>query len=437
MKHPYTFIKPAVITLVAAVAVSGCSGSPEAGAAAGVPVQVVRVGGAVSGGLSGKIIPEQEVKIVSKLSGKVAAVLVEEGARVSKGDVLIQLESDDFAQQVKQAESAVAAARAKLDDVRAGARPEEIKALESSVTAAQGAYEQATAAVEQAKAGLELATSSYNRLKNKYDSSSSVTEEDLDKGTLEYEKAKAGYEQALAAQKGAAGQLEAAKAKLEQARSGATENTIKALEAEVNRLNAALELATSNLSNAAITAPADGVIVKKSISPGEMAQPGSPILTLVNMDSVMVELSVADNQISQIKTGSAVSVKVHNVPDQTFAGTVVFVSPVSNPNSNTFPVKVKVDNKDGLLFAGMVAEVSLDGAQDGRLELPKSAVVQKDGKEFVFTVDNGTARLVEVTTEPKNENWVYVQANGKVKSNDPIVANPSDQLAEGTKVTAR
>ena len=82
------------------------------------------------------------------------------------------------------------------------------------------------------------------------------------------------------------------------------------------------------------------------------------------------------------------------MPDQTFAGTVVFVSPVSNPNSNTFPVKVKVDNKDGLLFAGMVAEVSLDSAQDGRLELPKSAVVQKDGKEFVFTVNNGTARLV-------------------------------------------
>ena len=264
MKHPYTFIKPAVITLVAAVAVSGCSGSPEAGAAAGVPVQVVRVGGAVSGGLSGKIIPEQEVKIVSKLSGKVAAVLVEEGARVSKGDVLIQLESDDFAQQVKQAESAVAAARAKLDDVRAGARPEEIKALESSVTAAQGAYEQATAAVEQAKAGLELATSSYNRLKNKYDGGSERYGRRSRQRYTGIRKGEGRYEQALAAQKGAAGQLEVAKAKLEQARSGATENTIKALEAEVNRLNAALELATSNLTNAAITAPADGVIVKKA-----------------------------------------------------------------------------------------------------------------------------------------------------------------------------
>jgi HlyD family secretion protein len=341
-----------------------------------------------------------------------------------------------LAHQVQQAESSVTAAQAKLADTQAGARVQEIQGLESAVNAAQGAYGQVTAAVEQAKAGLDLSTSTYNRLRNMYDSNSGVTQEDLDKGTFDYEKAQAAYEQALAAQKSAAAQIQGVNAKLEQAKVGPTDNTIKALQADVERLNAGVELASNGLNNAMITAPIDGIIVKKSISAGEVAQPGMQILSLVNMDQVQVELSVSDSQITQVKVGMPVDVKIQNISDISFQGEISFVSPVSNPNSNTFPVKVKVDNKEGLLFAGMVAEVHMNAAQQSRLEVPQSAIIKKDQKEYLFISVDNTAHLVEVKTEQRNQDWVYVLPNDKIKANEQIIVNPSDKMAEGTKVKA-
>ncbi|MEW9701318.1 efflux RND transporter periplasmic adaptor subunit [Paenibacillus sp. SI8] len=439
MKKINKLIVPAVLMLAVVSVLPGC-GDQAAGqtSAAAVPVQVIKLGQPVAAGLSGKIIPDQDIKIVSKVSGKVAEVNVQEGSKVKKGDVLVQLETTDLTQQVKQAQSSIEAAEAKLVDTQAGARKQEIQGLQSAVSAAQGSYEQASAAVDQAKAAFDLSTSTYNRLRNAFDSNSGVTQEDLDKGTLDYEKAKAAYDQAQGAQKAAAGQLQGADAKLQLAKIGPTDNTIKAMQSDVDRLNAGLELANSSLSNATITAPIDGVIVKKSISAGEVAQPGVQILSLVNMDQVQVELSVADSQITQVKVGMPVDVAIQNLPGKNFQGEISFVSPVSNANSNTFPVKVKVDNKDGQLFAGMVAEVKMSqtAQQQSRLEVPKSAIIKKDEKQYLYTTEDNTAHLVEVKTEEKNQDWLYVQPNDKLKANQQIVVNPTDKIAEGTKVKA-
>ncbi|MCZ8512703.1 efflux RND transporter periplasmic adaptor subunit [Paenibacillus filicis] len=435
-KHKKLWV-PAMLTLAAFTALPGCGTPSVQGAAGGeTPVKTIKLGQTSEAGLSGKIIPDQEVKVVSKVAGKVSAIQVEEGAKVKKGDVLLQLETDDLTQQVKQAEAGVTAAEAKLNDAEAGARSQEIQGLESAVQQAQAALDTANAAADQAKAGFDLAQSTYNRLRNLYDTSSTVAKEDLERGTLDYEKARAGYSQAVASQKSAAAAVQGAKAKLELAKIGPTDNTIKAMQADIERLNAGLTLANSALSNATVTAPIDGIVVKKSIQAGEMASPGVPLFSVVAMDHVQVELSVADNQIGSIKAGSPVEVKTQNVPGKTFQGTVQFVSPVSNPNSSTFPVKVTVDNKDGLLLAGMVAEVNLQGTPQSKLEVPKSALVKKDGKTFVVKVQNGTAHLVEVKTEDKNQDWVYVQPNEQLQRSEPIVVSPGDKLAEGTKVKA-
>lgn len=436
MNQQRLWIPVAVFTLAMAGLLSGCSISGKGAAAelSELPVKVMKLGQVADAGLSGKINPDQEVKIVSKISGKVLSVPVEEGAKVAKGDVLVQLETDDLVQQVKQAESALAAAKAKLADTQAGARTQELQAAQSAVSAAEGAYEQASAAVDQAKAAFDLASATYNRLRNAYDSSSSVSDEDLDRGTLDYEKARTGYEQAQAAKKAAAAQVEAARSKFDLLRAGATDNTLAALQAEVDRLTAALELANSNLKNASVTAPTDGIVVKKSIQPGEMAQPGVALFSVVNMDRVQIELSVADNQVGNLKTGAAVDVKVPDVPGQTFSGTITFVSPVSNPNSSTFPVKVTVDNKDGLLFAGMIAEVHPKDSAANKLEVPKSAILKKDGKEYVVVADNHTAHLTEVKTAEKNQDWLYVDSGAALHAGQLIVVNPSGNITDGEKL---
>jgi HlyD family secretion protein len=424
------------VTLVGALAGCGGTGGNQATASQGIPAQLIKLSQAADAGLSGKINPDQEIKVVSRLSGKVASVAVLEGAKVKKGDVLLELETDDLQQQVKQAEAALTATKAKLADTQAGARAQEVQAARSAVTAAQGALDQATAAAQQAKAAFELSTSTYNRLRNMYDSNSSVTKDDLDRGTFDYEKAKASHEQAMAAQKSAAAQVEAAQAKLELTQSGATAGTIQALQAEVDRLTAALELANNALANATILAPADGIVVKRAIQPGEMAQPGVALLTVVNMKQVQIELSVAENLIGKVKEGTAVDVKVINIPEKAFTGVITFVSPISNPNSSTFPVKVTVDNSEELLFAGMVAEVHMKQTGQSKLEVPASAVIKKDNKQYVIQSSDQTAHWTEITTSAKNSNWLYLESGSGLQSDAQIVVNPSEAMVEGAKLKA-
>lgn len=427
---------PAILSLFVIAALPGCGGAdaPKTGAAQEISVKAIKLGQSAGSALSGKVIPDQEVKVVAKTSGKVFEMKANEGDKVKKGDVIIQLETDDLTSQVKQAEAAVVASQAKLADTQAGARSQEIQGLESAVQQAQAAASQAKAGADQAKAGFDLAQKSYNKLRNLYDTNSSVTKEDLDKGTADYEKAQAAYQQTLASQQSAEAAVSAAKSKLDLARSGATGNTIEALQADVNRLNASLELANNALANATIVAPIDGVVVKKNISVGEMAQPGVALVNIVKMDQVQVELSVPDTLINTLKPGMDVDVKVSNVPDKAFPGKIDFVSPVSNTNTSTFPVKVTAPNPDGLLLAGMTAEVNLKDSKQSGLEIPKSAIIKKDNKSFVYIIQDQTAKAVEVSVEDKNADWAYMKENASIKAGQQIIINPTDALADGSKV---
>lgn len=436
MKTKHMTWIPAVLSLFVIAALPGCGGAtaPKAGAGAEISVKAIKLGQSSGSGLSGKVIPDQDVKVVAKSSGKVYEMKVNEGDKVKKGDVIIQLETDDLTSQVKSAEAAVVASKAKLADTQAGARSQEIQGLESAVQQAQAAANQAKAGADSAKAGFDIAQKTYNKLRNMYDTNSSVTKEDMDKGTADYEKAQAAYQQTLASQQSAEAAVSAAKSKLDLSRAGATGNTIEALQADVNRTNASLELAQNALANATIVAPIDGVVVKKNINVGEMAQAGAALVNIVKMDQVQIELSVPDSQIGSLKPGADVDVKVSNLPDKTFPGKIDFVSPVSNTNSSTFPVKVTAANPDGLLLAGMTAEVHLKDSKQSGLEIPKSAIIKKDNKTFVYIVQNQTAKAVEVSVEDKNADWAYMKDNATVKAGQQLIINPTDALTDGSIV---
>jgi HlyD family secretion protein len=404
--HSFKLI--AIVSSLALLAAGCSSAESTAGQENVLPaVKVIKAGEASKSGLiaSGKIMADEEIQVVSKIAGKVAQVLAQEGMTVQKGQVLVQLETSDYIQQLKQSESGLKSAQAKLADTKAGARSQELQRLES--------------AVEQAKAIYDSAQKNYDRMKALYDTGA-ISQAEFEKVSLELDKARTGYEQAQA-------QLDLSKA-------GATSNTIAALQAEVDRMKATLDLAKNTLDSAAITAPISGVIARRSIDPGEMAQPGVPLLTIVKMDEVKVEASVPQDQINQVKVGSQVQVEVSGL-DKTFTGVVAFVSPVSDPNSSTFPVKIRVKNEDGLLRAGMLAEVYLAGKTERELKLPASAIFKKADKSYVFKLDGDVVHQVEVTTDGGDQDWVEVKSG--VSENDQIVVNPDKNLADGSKVRVK
>ncbi|RNB83857.1 efflux RND transporter periplasmic adaptor subunit [Brevibacillus nitrificans] len=354
---------------------------------------------------SGKITAAEEIQVVSKVSGKAAAVNANEGSVVKQGDVLVTLEASEYQQQIVQAQAAIAGAQAKLRDTKAGARNEQLQQLASTV--------------EQAKASLKVAESTYNRMKALFDSGA-LSAAELEKTTLDLEKARTTLDQMQA-------QYDLAKA-------GPTSDTVAALQAEVSRLNSSLELAKTNYDNTIVRAPITGIVAKRNVDPGEMAAAGSPLLVLVKMDEVKVEASVPQEQINNVKVGSTVDVKVSSLGGKVLKGNVEFVSPISDANSSSFPVKVRVPNQDGQLRAGMVAEVMLQGQAEQGTKVPSTAVLQKDGKQYIYTVDKDVVHQVEVTVSGTNGDWATVAAG--VNDNDQVVLNPTDKLAEGTKVIA-
>ena len=413
--------------------VTGCSTTETTSAAATVPaVKTMKISSANGNVMaSGKILPDQEVQIVSKISGKVASVGVKEGSQVKQGDVLVKLETDDYALQVQQAQSSIDASQAKLADVKAGARDQEIEALQAAVQAAKASTEQTKAAIDQAKAVYELSQKSYERTQNLF-SQGAVAQVQMDQASTDLEKARTAYEQAMAQQKSMEGQLSAAQAKLDLARSGPTSNTIKALQADVNRAQSSLAISKNTLDHTNITSPINGTIVQRAIEPGEMAQPGVPLLTVVKMDQVKIQVSVSQEVVNQIQPGSSVDIQVVGQDDKRFKGTVEFVSPVSDANNTTFPVKVKVDNQNGLLRAGMLAEVQFAGKAGSQIEVPKTALVEKENKFFVYKLNQNIVKLVEVQTKEKNQDWVFI-TNG-LTNEDEIVIHPTPQLNDGSEV---
>jgi HlyD family secretion protein len=408
-KGTYTYAWLLLLSSLALTTV-GCSNAEPAGVQVNnLPaVKVWNVGSVSEGGLiaSGKVTADEDIQVVSKLPGKVNEVTVKEGAVVKQGDVLAQLDAVDYMQQVKQAESGIVSAQARLADARAGARTQELERLES--------------AVEQAKAAQDVAQNTYNRMKALYETGA-ISQAEFEKASLELEKARSGYVQA--------------RAQLDLAKAGATSNSLTALQAEVDRLKSSLELAKQTLANTTIRAPISGIVARRSIDPGEMAQPGVPLFTIVKMDDVKVETSVPAEQINRVQIGTEVAVRIGSLNNKQFTGIVEFVSPISDANSSTFPVKIRVNNKEGLLRAGMIAEVLLAQEADNGLKIPAAAVVQKDGKAYVFKLDGDIIRLTAISPKQPQQDWVTV-TNG-LAAGDRIVINPDSHLADGSKVRVK
>jgi len=407
MNKKTSMIVGCLLLATAALSAVGCSNVSGTDSTAHLPaVRVMTVASSAQTGAmaSGKVLPDQEIQIVSKFSGKVEQVLVKEGAQVKKGERLVQLEANDYQQQVQQAAASLDASQAQLSDLKAGARSQQITLQQS--------------AVEQAKAAFETAQKTYERTQALF-ASGAVSQADLDKVSLELEKAKSAYEQAQA-------QLDLTKA-------GATAYSVDAKAADVDRSRAALSLAQNTLANTSIASPIDGIVASRSIDPGEMAQAGAPLLTVVNMAQVKVEASVGQDIVNQLQTGATLEVRVDGMHEQSFKGTVDFISPISDPNNNTFPVKIIVQNPDHLLKAGMIAQVYFGSDQQAQgVEVPVSALVKQSDKTYVFKAEGNIVQQVEVKTAQKNKDWVYALQG--VNAHDSIVINPDSKLKDGDRV---
>jgi len=352
---------------------------------------------------TGQIEAGDEVKIVSKISGKVKEVNFEVGDYVKEGEPLVILETEELYDQLSQAEAALATAKANLAANEAGTLPQQL--------------EQAKSAFEQAEANYLNVKADYERMKALYEADA-ISKQAFDSMELKYKVAKSQYESAKE-------QLRLTEERLPK--------NIEALRAQVAQAQAQVELIKTNIKNSVIKAPISGLVSSKQINPGEMCQAGAALGSIVNIDKVKVVIDVPEEDINKIKEGQETTVNIDALGDEgKIKGKISIISPASG-SSRLFKVKIEMENKDHTLKPGMFASVNVvRGIKENVITVPKDAVMIKKHGNVVYVVKEGIAeeRLVKIGVT----NGDRVEITEGLNEGETVVISGQNMLMEGSTV---
>lgn len=350
--------------------------------------------------LTGTARAMAEVRVMSKVSGRLEALRLENGTPIELGSVIetkgapiAVIDHEAFVAQVQQAEAALAALRAEEAKMRAGARPEELEIAAANAKAAESAVLGAKANVAQAQASLKNATSEVERLRKLF-REKVATQQQLDGAEAQFAIA---AERLVAAQeqvRGAEQQLKAAREQLALTQKGARQEDRDALAAKVRQAEAALQLARINLDESTIKAPIPGIVVHKNLDEGNMVSPGVPIVTLAAVCPVKIIVGLAERDLPFVREGtSKATVTVDAYAGETFEGTVQRISPVVEERTRTVELEIHIANTDRRLKPGMFTRVELLlEERKGVVTIPDYAILWEDEKPFAVAVEGGKAQ---------------------------------------------
>lgn len=308
--------------------------------------------------LSGNI--EAHESLVSfKVAGRIVDLPIEEGQQVKEGDLLARLEDSDFKQMVRIDESAVDVRQSSLALMLAGTREQEIKALQQSVIDAQ--------------ADLALKNTDRDRAQQLY-GKDEISAQDRD--------------HAVTAAKRSEAMLNAAEQRLNEAQEGARKEDIAIARANLEQAKANLGLARINAGYTTLYAPTSGVITVRQAELGEVVSPGSPVVSLADLDHIWLRSYIAETDLGRIHWGQDVAVTTDTYPGKQYHGRISFIAPNAEftPKSVqtykervtlVYRVKIDIDNPNHELKPGMPADAHLQLAAAANTNHQPSAAVTK------------------------------------------------------------
>ena len=189
---------------------------------------------------------------------------------------------------------------------------------------------------------------------------------------------------------------------------------IKWIEVETNlkEAEAQMQLTQSSVNKCSMKAPTDGMVGKRNIEPGQNSVSLKTPIELVKIETILVKISVAENEISKIKKGQKASFSIMALNGKTFEGTVSTVGVVADQISRTYEVKIQAKNQNYEIKPGMVCDVNLNTQViKDFLYVPNNAVSKdNDGKAYVYVLssDKKTVRKQEVTLGYYHGNGIEV-----------------------------
>lgn len=311
------------------------------------------------------------VSVSAELTARITSLSKGEGDRVRRDDVLATLDRRELELQIQQAE-------AELDRLRSKAQ-QEAKSIELHIARQSEEVDKAHAALRAAKFNYEDARAHAVQSKDDWQRNKKlferqlVAQQELDRTSTQLRQSEAQLSALQEKIKEEESLLDLARIKSGEV--AVMEAELSARKAEARRAAAELADLRRKLQLTTIRSPVDGVVVKKSANPGEVTQVGQPIYMIVDSSRFWVEANIDETEIRFVKPNDKVVIKVDSYPDREFAGKVLEVGGATvsefslfNPQKLTgqfikstqrLPVKISVDNHDGLLKVGMLVVVRI------------------------------------------------------------------------------
>jgi HlyD family secretion protein len=296
-----------------------------------------------------------DVRVASKVAGRIAAVNVSEGQRVGAGATIVVIDPTDVDLALRQAHAERDQAVASLRLLEAGSRPEDVNQAAAQVAAAEA---------DKIAADAELRAAAADEARY----------EQLVRARAGAEKprddAVARREQAEARVRGAADKVRAAAEALNRLKAGARPEEIQAARARVAAADAQIATLDNSLKETTVLAPSSGVVSSRLVEPGELVAVGAPLVVIIDLDRAWANVYVEEPLVPRLKLDQPATL-ITDAGDR-LAGTITFISPQAEftpRNVQTsaeraklvYRVKVSVDNTKGVLKPGMPVEAELAG----------------------------------------------------------------------------
>jgi len=334
-----------------------------------------------------------DAEVSFRIAGHVEERLLSEGDTVERGQVVATLDRRELEREVALRQAEVKGASAALDELLAGSRPEEIAAAEAAVQQVQAGLDEllagsrpqevkaAMASLDRAKTEAELQRSEYERQKRLYEKEV-ISKKEYEAFVAAHKAAEARLKEAnehleLVREGPRKEQIEQARAAVAQAREryelvrkGPRQETIEQARARFEQADAALALAQTRLGYTTLASPLSGVVLSDNVEAGEYVSPGTPVLTVGDLDNVWLRAYINENDLGRVKVGQPVRVTTDTYPGKVYEGRVSFIASEAEftpRNVQTqkqrvklvYRVKIDIPNPETELKPGMPADAEI------------------------------------------------------------------------------
>ena len=306
----------------------------------------------------GLLYPRQQAAIVPKISAPVKKTYVQRGARVRAGQLLIELENQDLAGAAAESRAAFDLAEATFETTAKATVPQEVQKAELDVRAAKDV--------------LDAQQASFDNRQSLY-KEGAIAQKDVNEAQASLSQARREYE--------------TAKKRLDDLQRFAQDQAIKAARAQRDVAKGHNEAAQAQLEYSRITSPIDGVVTDLPLYPGEMAMPGAPIVTVMDLSQVIARTHISQAEAGELTVGGDANlVAPGGAP---IPAKVTQISPALDGTNTTVEVWVQGSNPDGRLRPGTSLRVEMIAKTvASALVIPQKAVLtSSSGSTFAIVID--------------------------------------------------